>query len=174
MRKREQRKRSAWTAQNVLEEIDAFKDPIPTFNIRGKTSVSTKAGGLLTICITTVVLMFAIIRGDHMISKYNPNIQDYQVDIGKDQQANLNEYKFRIAFTVEDFYAPHRFKDDDRYVKWVFRRLGLKDGVYFERFIPHHRCTESDYAEFFPIEENMEKKLNTIKSDPNRDFFCLD
>ena len=74
MRKREQKKRSAWTAQSVLEEIDAFSEPIPVFNIRGKTSVSTKAGGFLTICVATVVLMFSIIRCEHMISKYNPNI----------------------------------------------------------------------------------------------------
>ena len=92
MRKREQRKRSAWTAQSVLEDIDAFSKPIPVFNIRGKTSVSTWAGGLLTIAIATVVLMFAIIRFEHMMSKYNPNINDYYDDLEKGQDANLNEF----------------------------------------------------------------------------------
>ena len=158
----------------MLEEIDAFREPIPVFNIRGKTSVSTRAGGLLTICIFTVVIMFAIIRFEHMMSKYNPNINDYYVDLEKGQDANLNEANFRIAFTVEDYYAPHQLKDDDRYVRWLFRVLGKKNGVYFENFIPYHKCTEADYSDFFKIEESAEKKLNEIKSDPSRDFLCLD
>ena len=109
-----------------------------------------------------------------MMSKYNPNINDYYVDLEKGQDVILNEANFRIAFTVEDYYAPYQLKDDDRYVRWLFRVLGKKDGVYFENFLPYHKCTEADYSDFFKIEENAEKKLNEIRSDPSRDFLCLD
>ena len=90
----------------MLEEIDAFREPIPVFNIRGKTSVRTRAGGVLTILIATVVLMYAAVRFEHMISKYNPNINDYYVDVATGEEANLNEKNFRIAFSIEDVYSP--------------------------------------------------------------------
>ena len=61
MNKKEQRKRQAWTAQTVLEEIDAFGEPIPVFNVRGKTSVQTHIGGVVTILIAIVVLVYATV-----------------------------------------------------------------------------------------------------------------
>ena len=107
MKKQELRKRSAWKAQNVLEKIDVFSEPIPNFNIRGKTKLTSWPGGFMTICVATIVLMYATVRFEHMISKINPNINDYLVDLEVGQDANLNEYNFRIAFSVEDFFAPH-------------------------------------------------------------------
>ena len=107
MGKSGKRQTYAWTAQSVLEEIDAFSEPIPFFNIRGKTSISTQVGGLLTILIAFVIAMYAIIKGEHMLSKYNPNINDYYVDVATGEEANLNDNNFRIAFSIEDVYAPH-------------------------------------------------------------------
>ena len=51
--------------------------------------------------------MYATIRFEHLISRYNPNINDYYVDIEEGRNANLNDLNFRIAFNVEDFQAPH-------------------------------------------------------------------
>ena len=85
----------------------------------------------MTVAVATVVLMYSIIRFEHMISKYNPEINDYYIDITKGQEANLNEINYRIAFTIEDYYAPRQIKDDERYVKWVFRVFGKKDSVFF-------------------------------------------
>ena len=109
-----------------------------------------------------------------MISKYNPNINDYYVDIEQGQDANLNEYNFRVAFSVEDYLAPRRLKNDEKYVRWVFKRFGKKDNVYFEREVPYHKCTETDYNEFYKIEQSQELRLSEIKSDPTRDFYCID
>ena len=109
-----------------------------------------------------------------MITRHAPNINDYYVDAEKDHDANLNDYNFRIAFSVEDQLAPHQLKDDEKYVRWVFRRYGKKDNVAFERDIPFHKCTATDYAQFYKIESSSEQKLASIKSDPNRDFYCLD
>ena len=56
--------------------------------------------------IATVVLMYAIIKLEHLLSKYNPNINDYYVDVATGEEANLNEKNFRIAFSIEDVYSP--------------------------------------------------------------------
>ena len=37
-----------------------------------------------------------------------------------------------------------------------------------------HICTESDYAEFNPIQEASAGILEEIKADPDRGFYCLD
>ena len=39
------------------------------------------------------------------------------------------------------------------------------DGNYFEKTIPHHECTEEDYAEFYPIEDDQESVLEGVNSD---------
>ena len=99
----------------------------------------------MTICAATIVLMYATIRFEHLISRYNPNINDYYVDIEEGRNANLNDLNFRIAFNVEDFQAPHQLKDDEKYVRWVFRLYGKKDNVAFEQNLPYHKCSTEDY-----------------------------
>ena len=89
--------------------------------------------------------MYATIRFEHLISRYNPNINDYYVDIEEGRNANLNDLNFRIAFNVEDFQAPHQLKDDEKYVRWVFRLYGKKDNVAFEQNLPYHKCSTEDY-----------------------------
>ena len=128
IREQDKKKRSAWTAQKVLETVDAFSEPIPVFNVRGKTKVSTGAGGILTLLVAAVVLMYGFIRFEHMLSKYNPNINDYYVDLDEEQVGNFNEANFRFAFTIEDFYAPRELKDNEKYVKWAVRIYGAENG----------------------------------------------
>ena len=57
-----------------------------------------------------------------------------------------------IAFSVEDYYKPRNLKNDLEFVRWHFRLQGQKDGQRYEKILPHHLCTEEDYAEFDPIE----------------------
>ena len=61
---------------------------------------------------------------------------------------------FKVAFTIEgisDDVATER-KDDPRYVKQYVRYFGLdKNGVYNQRLIPFHTCTEADYELFNPL-----------------------
>ena len=100
---------------------------------------------MLTILIATTVLLYALVRFEHMMSKHNPNINDYYVDVKQGHEADLNDINFRIAFTVEDYQSPHRLKDDERFVRWVFRLYGKKDNVAFEKNLPYHKCTTADY-----------------------------
>ena len=87
---------------------------------------------------------------------------------------NLNDSKFRIAVTIEDYYSPRELKTDPKYVKWIFRKYGKRDGVWYQELLPYHVCTEEDYAEFYPVEINSANKLKSIKEDPIRGMLCLD
>ena len=48
-----------------------------------------------------------------------------------DFKLNLNEEKFRIAVTIEDYYPPIALKNDPKYVKWFFRLVGKRKGEAF-------------------------------------------
>ena len=44
---------------------------------------------------------------------------------------NLNERNYKFAFTVESFLNPKKQKRDPRYVKYLFRMYGQKNGKEF-------------------------------------------
>ena len=65
-------------------------------------------------------------------------------------------------------------KNDPRYVKYLFRLFGKRNGVTYERLLTYHNCTDADYEEFYPVIKQSEKTLRDIRSDPERGMFCLD
>lgn len=54
------------------------------------------------------------------------------------------------------------------------RLYGNKDGVGFEKVLSYHKCGETDYAKFYPVEPDHEAIITEIKHDENRGFFCVD
>ena len=63
---------------------------------------------------------------------------------------------------------------DTRYVKWYAYYYTNIDGRARRQELPIYKCTENDYAEFFPIENRSSALLQQIKTDEKRGFFCLD
>ena len=86
---------------------------------------------------------------------------------------NFNDIKFRFAFTIEG-YLDREMKNDPRYVKYLVRIFGIKDGVEYQTFIPYHKCTDADWAQFYPPAESARDGWIAIRDDPKRGFFCLD
>ena len=64
---------------------------------------------------------------------------------------NLNDINYRIAFTVEGYYDGKR-KDDPRFVKFLIRLYGQKEGKSYERLVEYHECTKEDFDSFDPID----------------------
>ena len=80
----------------------------------------------------------------------------------------------KIAFSLEDYYEPRMLKNDPKYVKWVFRQTTRVAGETFVKTLPFHKCSDEEYAEFYPTERIYELKLQAIRKDPNRGFYCID
>ena len=38
----------------------------------------------------------------------------------------------------------------------------------------YHKCTDEDYAEFYPVQKSSENFLKKIREDPDRGLFCID
>ena len=57
--------------------MDSFGQHLPSFNINGNDTVSTILGGIVTLSLLMVVLMYGGLRFSHLMSKHNPNISSY-------------------------------------------------------------------------------------------------
>ena len=64
--------------------------------------------------------------------------------------------------------------DDPRYVKWIIRRTGMRDGTSFEETLPYHKCTNADFAGFHHPAKRSQEALKEIKEDPKNSLFCFD
>ena len=77
--RRKQKSRGAFTEiGNRLKSMDLFGAPIPQFNIKGKSSVRTHLGGLISFMAVGLTFMFALLKFQHMMENRNPSITTFQ------------------------------------------------------------------------------------------------
>ena len=79
---------------------------MPTFNLKGKDHVSTNCGGIVSLIITCVVLSYAVVKFDHLVTRYSPAFTSFLQDVPSGEKLNFQEKGFRIAFSIEDYFAP--------------------------------------------------------------------
>ena len=87
---------------------------------------------------------------------------------------NLNEQNYRFAFTVESYKSPRQQKNDPRYVKYLVRVIGNRNGKEFQRVLSYHNCTNEEFNEFYPIKSKYTSFLKGLKENPERGMFCID
>ena len=104
----------------IFKNMDAFGESLPTFILKGRKKVQTRIGGVTTILICTVVLMYAGLKFSHLIDKHNPVMSSYFKEdyYASGEAVDLSERNFRMAISVEGYLEPYNQKNDPRYVKW--------------------------------------------------------
>ena len=77
--------------------------------------------------------MYSGLKFEQLISRHNPTMSSYYKmnEYSNGQAINLRELNFKMAVTVENFNSPKKQKNDPRYVKWIFRMYGKREGKYF-------------------------------------------
>ena len=90
----------------ALKNLDIFGEPLPTLNIEGKSHIYSLLGGICTLVIIFVVMIFAGVKFEQLITRHNPIMSSYERDLPLGEVMNLSERKFRIAFAVEDYQYP--------------------------------------------------------------------
>ena len=161
--------------QLVLDKIDLFQRTIPSFNMRGRTSIASWVGSLLSLLIFCIILIYAALKMVQLLSRANPNVSSYieQNFFDSSDVINFKEKGIRFAFGIEGF-LDKELKQDERYVKKIMRLVGKKDGLPYERIMPYHKCTEADFEEFAPPQPEAEGMLKSMKTSKTRGLFCLD
>lgn len=107
--------------------------------------------------------------------KKNPEITAvlFRDEFDDEEIFDTRKEDFRLAFTVEDYFTNEN-RLDERYVKWFVKHTTIIDGKSEAREIPAYRCSDTDYAQFHPIDESAEGLLNKLKLDPKRGLYCID
>ena len=158
-----------------MERLDIFGASLPMFNIKGETHVYTKTGGVLSLFVLMTWLSYGIVKLAQLYKKHNPFISEIKEKnfYDADEKLDLNAIKFKQAFTFEGF-QDREIKDDPRYVKFISRMYGFKDGVEFQKMIPIHKCKEEDWQEFADPANGVQDQINLIRDSPNRGMYCID
>ena len=104
-------------------------------------------GGFCSALISIVVLYYALLKFIQLKERQNPNITTFPVlaNYYEDSPLNLNEIDFKIAFSFES--KAKQVIDDPRYVKAIVSIESVDVNAHVsETIIPHHKCTEEEYA----------------------------
>ena len=57
--------------------MDSFGLHLPNFNLKGSEKVGSVLGGIFSLAINLVVLMYGTLKFLQLIEKHNPNISSY-------------------------------------------------------------------------------------------------
>ena len=141
----------SWHMRNVLKKIDVFGEPLPAFNVKGETVITTLTGGIVTFLMIIIFLTYGSLKFIDLIENPNPLIVEVtENDVFElDDVFNLDEIGFKFAFTIENYLSSER-RDDSAYVKYLARYYIKKDGIWGEKLLSYHECDETDWIDFAP------------------------
>ena len=112
-----------------MKRFDMFGSPLPGFNLKGSTKVSTNLGAALTFVTSVIVCIYAFSKLTLLSSVLGSNISTYHEEsvTTAEDPMSLNERNFRIAFAFSG-YRDKQIKHDPSYVRYIFRLTGYKNG----------------------------------------------
>ena len=78
---------------------------MPGFYLRGKPKISSSIGGLLTLVMIGVLLLYATVKAKELLSRSNPNISSFEEEmvLGSEDTVNLDEAGIRFAWSFEGY-----------------------------------------------------------------------
>jgi hypothetical protein len=86
---------------------------------------------------------------------------------------DLDEFKFKLAFSAHNYLDPGIVYDDHSLVEWYIEAVeydGTKDIDI--QVIGYHQCTDEDMDEFYDPVKALVDKIEFYKE--NKNFYCLD
>ena len=88
-----------------LYKFDMFAAPAPSFNIRGKTQVTTLVGSFISLAVMTLTMLFAFLKLQFMLLRKNPNVMMFEDEEGTDpsMRYNIIDNDFMMAFSASSW-----------------------------------------------------------------------
>ena len=170
------KKLNKWSPSVLLGKLDMFGSDLPTFNLGGQEKITTYPGGVLSLLITVVMMSYAFMKFNHLIDKHNPNISLLN-EVGiydSSEVLTFEDINFRVAFSMVNYFSRATL-DDPRYLKYIARLVGKENGIWYERMLETHKCTEEDWALFNPVSALSEDSMNSIWNNQDKRYmFCFD
>ena len=129
----------------------------------------------MTVCIFTVMTLYASIKFAMLVSHSNPNISSHKQQNYFDSSdvIDLKENGLRFAFNVEG-YIDRQVKDDPAFVKYLVRTYGKKNGVPREKILNYHKCSNNELDLFAEPSKESAAFLQQYKNGTDRHLFCIE
>ena len=97
---------------------------MPQLNVKGESIVPTCSGGLVTLLVMLITILFTLLKLEHMLRRNNPSITKFDdaSDFYLGEKFDLTEGKNnQMAFAIEN--SSTGLKYDDRFFKIVAKRV---------------------------------------------------
>ena len=87
----------------MLQNVDMFGAPLPSFNLQGADAVKTNIGGCITLLIMIITLLFGLRKIQEMLMRRNPEIMQFVQENAYDvsDKFNTRDENFMMAFAIE-------------------------------------------------------------------------
>ena len=154
-----------------VKKLDMFGAQPPNFNIRGQKKVKTSYGACASILITTITLLFAIIKMEKLAMRKSPFVVSYTETLQGEGNFNTGGDDFMMAFAAKSV-TKDKYLSDESYIKWYVRfvvKIGDVENESWERL---HRCSGEEFGRFYPPSPRISKIVKTIQEGGH--FYCLD
>ena len=89
----------------LLKKVDMFELDLPTFNLKGKSKVASVCGGLVSVVIITIMLLYSGIKLTMLVNRENPNVSTFSEEfvLSSEDKLNLKEAGMLFAWTFEGY-----------------------------------------------------------------------
>ena len=129
----------------------------------------------MSVFIYSILLFYASVKFVHLVTRHNPDISSHTQSFFFDssKSVDLVASDVRVAFGIEGFLDSET-KDDARFVKYVVRTFGKKDGVFYEHLLDYHICSAEELDRFGEpaADSTVIKYYRSV--DSKKRLFCLD
>lgn len=131
----------AHDVHSAFLRLDLFGKPLPVFMLRGKEEIRTSLGALLSVGLTVILFLFALLKLSHLVERKNPLVNTFELmnEIGPDGRFLPHESQFAMAVAVQNFVTTE-YKSDPKFVKWAAYYYTATDGIWTNRYLPITPC----------------------------------
>ena len=154
-----------------LKKWDIFPMQVPSMNLKGQDSIKTITGGLVSMLVISIVMLFAFLKLSHLLERKNPTINTLvDSDEGADAEFDTSSNGFQFAFALADINKEPL--EDAKYLKWFARVRKRNNGKDSFRLVATYKCTERDYMKFYPPQKASRNMVDSYRSSDS--FYCID
>ena len=106
---------------DTIKRVDIFGLPVLGFNIDGASTIKTVIGGIVTLAISAITLLFALYKFQAMLQRRNPVINQHtELNANSDDGYDLSQPDFQIAVGIQNMVLSESL-DDPGFVRWGAR-----------------------------------------------------
>ena len=88
--------------KETLKKWDLFERPVPSLNLKGKETIRTLTGSILSLVLRSIMVIFGLLKLNHLLSRHNPTINTFLEEDAFEDGANFDTAKndFNLAFAL--------------------------------------------------------------------------